>query len=410
MESSESDDLVNEIVGKYKDLNQRYQTKCKQYNDEFEARGHYQERAREAQKWLTEFEHHTDANCFAFAIIDGDGAVFREDLIARGEDGGTLAAHQLRTSIKQYLKREHPDSNVESWHIIVQVSLNLGGAVAQARPRRAQLPAFAHAFGRAHGLFALVDVGFGKKQADFKVREMLRVMAKNVQCKHVIVGPCHDKGYMVELKPYQLDEAAAAKLTLLETTPVPFEFQELGFKIVAFPEVFRSEPLPAGKAPLGGISNLRTLSPNAPTQSPTPADLPNTPPGWSAVSISLHNERVDEPLQRYDGIYDQRFSDRMRKEGRKPCNRYHLHNKCDNPSCAYYHGERLCSGELLVLQHKAHGTMCFKQQWCKDVNCLLGHHCKFGDKCRWDCKFGATHDMKLTPAEKVFEDGSRVSL
>lgn len=43
----------------------------------------------------------------------------------------------------------------------------------------------------------------------------------------------------------------------------------------------------------------------------------------------------------------------------------------------------------------------------RDVVCTFGHHCKYGDGCYMDaCYFADTHGEDLTPAKKMYEDGT----
>ncbi|KAI0009443.1 hypothetical protein F4779DRAFT_372650 [Xylariaceae sp. FL0662B] len=433
----ERQDITNSLVFKYQDLERRFKRKCKELDDEVETRTLYQDRAKRAKDQLKEIEHKMEANSFVVAIIDGDGAVFRDDWIAKGEEGGMMAAHHLRTAIKAHLKSLYPDVNVESWHIVVQIFLNLDG-LARKLSRVGltespnELPAFARAFGRAQGLFSIVDVGYGKEQADFKVRETLHVAVHNLQCRHIIFGPCHDRGYLVELKPYQLETSVSTKLTLLETTPAPCEFRELKYPRVAFPEVFRSKPLPEDIFnPMNSAISLTPVKSSANnTPGPTPSwksssqstllqsqSISGTQAAAAAASpassqkyclVNAAGERIDEPIK-FDKGFESNLLDREAREGRrKPCNKYHLNGICEDLACSYYHGEPLSPGAQLVLRNRARGSPCAAGQSCRNVNCLYGHHCKYGKRCKAErCPFSGTHVMDMTPAERIYEDGTR---
>ncbi|OTA91164.1 hypothetical protein M434DRAFT_32965 [Hypoxylon sp. CO27-5] len=432
----EREDMLKELIAKYQDLEQRFEKKCKEYDNEAQTRSLYQEQANEAIKKFTDIQHRAEVNSFVFAIIDGDGAVFRDDWIIKGEEGGAIAAHQLRLDIKKHLKDIYPNINVETWKIVVQVVLNLDGLSRKLysvnlTKSLSDLTAFARGFSRSQGLFSIIDVGKGKEQADFKVRETLRLMVYNLQCKHIIFGPCHDRGYIVELRPYQLETSTSAKISLLETTPPSYEFQELGFRRVKFTDVFRSEPLPDG--PPSPSATLSTPPPSA-SKPPNYASVAST---WSSPDhpikefknlavtpdspsrststryylVNASGERVDEPLPQPDSISKQRFRERCEREGSQPCNRWHLIGTCEVPMCTYFHGERLSPGEQLVLRIRARGTFCAYKGSCRNPDCYWGHHCKYGHKCqRLNCTFSGTHDMDLTPAERIYDDGSREKL
>ncbi len=70
---------------------------------------------------------------------------------------------------------------------------------------------------------------------------MLSHYHKNIQCKKIfLAGCCHDNGYLHDLRDYNgVDD----RVVLLETTPAEPGFRSLGFPIIRFDGVFRSEPL-----------------------------------------------------------------------------------------------------------------------------------------------------------------------
>lgn len=187
-----------------------------------------------------------------FVIIDGDGAIFQDALLKRGADGGAEAGYQLSNEIKKYVTDAYPEAASEDWSIIVQVVLNLDGLAKKLHsagiiPNTAYdrtLADFGRGFGRGQPLFSFVDVGAGKESADHKIREMLRVMVRITQCKHIFFGPCHDNGYLPVLEPYKLDPKLSSRMTLIETTPAEEGFKRLNFHRISFKTVFRSEKLP----------------------------------------------------------------------------------------------------------------------------------------------------------------------
>ncbi|KAI2471352.1 hypothetical protein F4781DRAFT_387408 [Annulohypoxylon bovei var. microspora] len=443
---NEREDMLKELITKYQDLEQRFQSKCRQHDNEAQTRSLYQEQANEANKKLIDIQHRTEINSFVFAIIDGDGAVFREDWIIKGAEGGVIAAQQLRLDIKTHLKNIYPDVNVDLWNIIVQITLNLEGLSRKLEKvglakNFYNLPDFTRGFSRAQGLFSIIDVGWGKEQADFKVRETLRLMVHNLQCKHIVFGPCHDRGYIVELRPYQLDTLISTKLSLLETTTAPRDFQELRFRRVRFNDVFRSEPLPDGPPPpssppppvmlspmqpmnLSGTASRNTpdLTSSIPPRitsnitsiksSPSPTfkesrkfmstpddSARSTAPPLKYYLVNVRGDRVDEEIPPSDADAEFRLLMRTNKENeilgtRGPCNRYHLNGKCDIRPCIYYHGERLGFSEQNVLKRKARSMLCGRKSSCWNSDCFWGHHCKFGSKClRRDCNFYLTHSV-----------------
>lgn len=297
-----------------------------------------------------------------------------------GKDGGSDAAYQLHSEVKNDLKMTYPDANVDDWNVVVQVVLNLQGLANKLlacgivnNPN--EVFAFARAFGLAQPLFSFIDVGVGKERADNKIRETLRVFLPNAQCKHVYFGPCNDNGYVCVLERYKRDYAS--RLTLIETRSCEAGFADLGFKRISFPRIFRTENLPAKPATIVSPTPVPVLPPTpmstrsssiaqmnaniAPfiphTTSPAPSSDSaasfGPPPSstWATVGrngtntknisiaptkkalarkcilLNVHDERIDAELPRSDPGAEKRFADRLKTKG-KLCNNYHLTGAC----------------------------------------------------------------------------------
>lgn len=440
----ERHDVTVGLVEKYSTLLSRFDQLRNDYNDAVESRRMWQNKASQREKVLDELQRAVESNQFVFVAIDGDGAYFRDELIAKGEEGGEEAAHKLLANVKQHLKTFYPKSNVDDWSIIAMVALNLSGLSKALYARGIvkglsdELPAFARAFGRTQHLFSFVDVGEGKERADHKIREMTRVMVRVGQCKHLYFGPCNDAGYLPFLGTYKGDLAIAPKVTLIETSPALPGFCALGFSRVNFNDVFRSSPLP-DKLPFPA----RTLVPSAeitlvatapPGLSGSPVGENGFPPpssnSWAVLSkngaaaktinisakkppapkyyvVNSNGERLDEELPRWDSAAEKRFAARLRENGNL-CNFYHLRATCPDPAyCGYAHGDRLTAGEVLVLRHKARSLLCSTGSDCKDPECFYGHHCRYGRSCNnTNCRFVPTHYVQIAPAARIYDDGT----
>ncbi|GKT46813.1 uncharacterized protein ColSpa_06994 [Colletotrichum spaethianum] len=405
--------VSQELLVRHGQLQALYREKCDDYSNEVESRRMWQTKANNLGREVASLNKANESNPFVFVIIDGDGAVFQEALLKRGADGGAEAGYLLFTEIKNYVTDAYPEAASEDWNIIVQVVLNVDGlakklhssCVIPNTSTERTLAEFGRGFGRAQPLFSFIDVGSGKESADHKIREMLRVMVRVTQCKHIFFGPCHDNGYLPVLEPYKLDHKVAKKFTLIETTPAEEGFKQLNFHRISFKSVFMSEKLPerfqrpvitsmpppldvptaASVTPSVNTANTKPVHNSLPLKPSTENSLRvNSPPSngartstpWSAVTktpstpktidistakkasvrkyylLNKDSQRVDEPLPKIDPAAEKRFKERMSKEGNF-CNNYHLHNNCKNPECHYVHGEKLSPGELLVLKQKA---------------------------------------------------------
>lgn len=180
-------------------------------------------------------------------IIDGDGAKFKDELFRNGDHGGGYAAQELKKQIRAHLQAKYSDVSIDNWNIIVHFYANMDGlaktlASRHILPDCSDLQKFASGFGRANSLFSFVDVGYGKDKADHKCREMLKVMLHISSCRHVYFGPCRDNGYLTLLEEYKHDPVRD-KLSLFSAEPAEPGFLDLGFEMISFPSVFRSDPL-----------------------------------------------------------------------------------------------------------------------------------------------------------------------
>ncbi|KAK4995103.1 hypothetical protein LTR66_005011 [Elasticomyces elasticus] len=244
---AERDKLVQELLEQYAKLQADYSDKCNDYENERASRKMWQDKERASSQALAAARQ--DASPFVVALIDGDGAIFQDALLAAGASGGADASHKLLTDIRSHVAARHPDTNTAGWSILVQIYCNIEGLTKKLLSvgmlkSMGDLAAFARSFTLNQPLFNFTDVGSGKENADYKIREMFRVFSADRHCKHIFFGPCHDNGYLHDLNSARHDSTIASRLTLLETLPAQPGFLSLGFPTVRFPDVFRSENLP----------------------------------------------------------------------------------------------------------------------------------------------------------------------
>ncbi|KAM7186239.1 hypothetical protein V8F33_011937 [Rhypophila sp. PSN 637] len=201
-----------------------------------------------------------DSAPFACVLVDGDGAVFLEEYINQGEQGGKTAGDMLYDGIKKYLQTDGELWRLGITKIMVQVYLNvdgLGRALQNAGLVRSQhtdpsrqLTLFGRGFNKAQMLFSFIDVGREKEAADHKIRAVFELMERNLHCKCLILAGCHDGGYGRLLDTYEFkyrSQPPSHKIRLLETTPTP-EWSVYrtahyldAFPRLSLPDVFRSE-------------------------------------------------------------------------------------------------------------------------------------------------------------------------
>lgn len=244
-------DALSRLLDQYAVLIDDYKRLKSDYEEERESREKYKQMAKDQER-----------NPFVLVLVDGDGYVFNDKLLAKrpdGSNGGSTAAQMLNDEVKASLRRK----GLEHCQVMVRVYANVFGlskvlsrtGVVGADSR--SLSPFIASFNRSYGLTEFVDAGQLKENADFKLRALLRLYADNSQCKHIYFAACHDVGYISELTPFT---GNSSKFTLVNTPGVRFhdEFTKLGMGIEEFRSVFRHTPL-------DGTGHYRPVSSSAVT-------------------------------------------------------------------------------------------------------------------------------------------------
>jgi hypothetical protein len=186
-------------------------------------------------------------------------------VVAAGQEGGARAAKLLNDTVKASQRRkglEHCETMVRVYANVAGLSKALSKANLVGADKRSLAPFIAN-FNRSYGLTDFVDAGEFKENADFKLREMLRLYAENAQCKHIYFAACHDAGYVSQLTAYR---GHSDRFTLIRTSGLHFhdEFTKLGLGIEQLPGVFRA----TGSA-------MDALYPKPILGKPSPAPLPS---------------------------------------------------------------------------------------------------------------------------------------
>lgn len=390
--------LVSQLLESYEILHLENLQLHQQLENEKETRSMWQAHARNYKKEAAQTRLATESHPFVVMIIDGDGAKFRDEFFRNGDLGGGHAAQELKIQIRAHLRQRHPDTNVDNWNIIVYFYANMDGLAKALASRRIlstipELQRFASGFGRTNSLFSFVDVGYGKDKADHKCREMLKLMLHVPSCRHVYFGPCRDNGYLTLLDEYRHDEYIQDKLSLFTAEPAEPGFLQLGFNIINFPTVFRSEPLnntftsfhttnfefgPQVLSPVRGLSQMSLSLDDSSDMTPPSSVGPTAAspassvsvgnsnsnnnstssaappaPSWATISklsygpvidlytkkapaakprcilVNTSNQRVDERLPPNDNAALRSIDNRAQVQGRNFCNFYHLIGACD---------------------------------------------------------------------------------
>ncbi|KAK4193999.1 hypothetical protein QBC40DRAFT_291545 [Triangularia verruculosa] len=185
-----------------------------------------------------------NTNSYVVVLIDGDGLIFKPELIQQGIAGGKKAAYALRSAI---LGQCGPHGNEIG--VLAQVYLNLAGLSKAMRrdgclENEGNLKDFTLGFTQAKATFDFVDVGHGKERADNKIKEMTKWHLRNHNCKQVILGISHDAGYAPFLDELFQEDSVQHQITILEGVPAVRELRAIGANILNLNSIlFRSEKL-----------------------------------------------------------------------------------------------------------------------------------------------------------------------
>ena len=114
-----------------------------------------------------------DRDAFVLVLIDGDGMIFDDKLIAKGEVGGKEAAGLLWNAVTADVHRRVPDLGSD-YKVVTRIYANLKGLgdvcnLSGIMDHPMLMEEFARGFTGSKQLFDFVDVGTGKDRADDKI-------------------------------------------------------------------------------------------------------------------------------------------------------------------------------------------------------------------------------------------------
>lgn len=114
-----------------------------------------------------------ERDAFILILIDGDGMIFDDQYIQKGENGGKEAAALLWGFVRDYVTQKVPSLSSD-YKIVTRVYANLKGLGDACHrsgilERPSLIEEFARGFTGSKQLFDFVDVGMGKDRADDKI-------------------------------------------------------------------------------------------------------------------------------------------------------------------------------------------------------------------------------------------------
>ncbi|PGH06284.1 hypothetical protein GX51_02481 [Blastomyces parvus] len=383
----------------------------------------YHQRVRETKADLQKIQQNMGRNAFVSVLVDGDSMNFLDEFVTQGESGGQEAARLLIQQVSKYVQTELTDPPPH-FSVVVRVYANFKGLrrtyqEAHILDDEDEFELFVRGFNMGHPLCDFVDAGAGKECSDDKIREIFKLHAGNVHCKHIVFAASTDNGYARLLGPYSSTPEFCKRVTMLEGPPFERELVELKnkYRTTSFPTLFRATKLP----PIRRVSFSAT-----PVYEPTPSKSPpsyasaasfsSSPPGYNAsrpstpasiektpsspngangsvwcngngtmysgpaVLKNKHGQRVDSPIKPSSSIVQSLKS-------RKLCNPHHLLGACHFVSCKHEHGDPLSDKMMEALRYVARLAPCPSGLECEDENCYSGHRCPNNPCHRPNCHF-----------------------
>ncbi|KAL3472275.1 CCCH zinc finger DNA binding protein [Aspergillus californicus] len=352
---------------------------------------------------------------FVSVLVDGDGMNFLPTLVRDGEKGGDRAGRALIESVKAHVQMTDPDVPPNTCYKI-RVYANVEGLTKAYRGANVLHPSqdlggFIQGFNKSDALCDFVDVGQGKECCDAKLRDIFEKDINDIHCRRVVFCASADDGYAPVLRPRQ----GVKPISLVEGPPFARAMKDLSisFDTTSFENIFMTDKLKPRKASFGPT----TTPPTTPTPTPNYALAAKTPslqqtlapttrtlgqglvkPTLS-VCVNSQGERVDRPLR----ISPKETINSLKSQ--KLCNVFHILGPCPYTGCAHEHGPALGSQELIDLIFIARATPCYTGLACRDIDCISGHRCTFGEKCFYsNCRFDdSMHEVDTVITRTVDE-------
>ena len=113
--------------------------------------------------------HNQKHAMFVLVLLDGDGMIFEDELLQKGELGGKEAANHLFSAVREQMRMLPPETK-----IVTRLYANLRGLAdtchrAGIIEDHNTLSDFFRGFTGSKQLFDFIDVGSGKDRADEKI-------------------------------------------------------------------------------------------------------------------------------------------------------------------------------------------------------------------------------------------------
>ncbi|TRM68231.1 hypothetical protein BD626DRAFT_481139 [Schizophyllum amplum] len=395
-------------------------------------------------------------------LLDGDGAIFNDDMIVQGQDGGHEAAWRLLESITSHLEDTVGPAAYTVW---VYMFLNKSGLAEILRRAgvvkvKAELESFILGFNQSGKRIMMHDVGSTKEAADTKIKVLLEDEASMPQTVRIYFGGCHDNGYVDTLRSL-ITAGHKEKLVLLRGySDMATEIARLGLPDHSVPGLFRGSKIVVPKsltfhvaAEVKSASVTTVASPSheasigmigaSATVTPPPPASPETAFKLLQPAVQDTTWEPEELWQAYDeeaftveeswvpvgrersassassaaqtkrlGIQHRKLdpSKPPWKNDPPPCNNFYLLSYCTHAAteCKYSHYYDITAEDEEAMRKYLKSVPCAEvrpgEKCAMGKECIYGHFCPKGSTCpyfaRGRCNFGGS-DMHKTQRKKL---------
>ena len=245
----------------------------------------------------------------------------------------------------------------------------------------------------------------------------------NPCCKHIVLGSCHDNGYVCHLDVIRSEGSSQDDITLLKSFHTGRQYDDLPFNSIRLPSLFRTQPFSATAAPpailstpenclKGGITSAssemsyvaRTSASNS-SSAKSVSSLLATISIHNGILVNAFDERLDKVLKKPSPTALANFHNKKRElesatDKRGPCNFHYLGSGCFTVAsrCSFWH-EGFDKVDISVLRWFMRSQPCDKGPECRSTSCFYGHACI---ACKPSCRFSSDmHGVGRTGEHEV---------
>ncbi|KAF1845436.1 uncharacterized protein K460DRAFT_416696 [Cucurbitaria berberidis CBS 394.84] len=332
---------------------------------------------------------------YVTVLIDAHSHRFKGNLMQGTESGGTQTAKLLREAVAKYVADLRLGEHI--YHINARVYANLKNLSLEVEDEYEyqssyfkkpnflrNLCAFAAGFSDEEVFFDFVDV-VGQEAVERKIIELLKSNVKDPQCKHVLFGASGSTKYVRVLQTHSM---FAEKITLIQRGAMDTSLTGLGFKGLAFSQVFDTLG-GSGSTIYEGCHGKDTKTkynranhvlektsialetpPNASltltSRLPTQRKIESIPANRAGHRIDTY---ITPPTAAQWALYKARVSIK------NLCSDFHLARACYNEPCRYDH-KPISSDVSYCLKYTLKQIPCRKKGACRRGDCFMGHICQ----------------------------------